>query len=198
MAKILQDTEFEEGADEIVGETIKGIDEEKGRLHPTLTMRFTRGAMAHLARYVEAVADLPGDQPLWMRQDVRLEGGDSWYRVEVKIERLYSTPSPPDFHEEDYPEHIYPDWMIQPPPISTDAPPMGSRQLMKGFKQADIRGGIDIEPCLLQERDPALRRWCTYCSGVHTCEGSYMAKKVPRWQTIFLALPAMCPKSDML
>ncbi len=99
MAKILQDTEFEEGADEIVGETIKGIDEEKGRLHPTLTMRFTRGAMAHLARYVEAVADLPGDQPLWMRQDVRLEGGDSWYRVEVKIERLTAAP---DIHDNHY------------------------------------------------------------------------------------------------
>ena len=59
--RILQNTDCEEGADKIFDEI---IDEEMGRPPPTLTMSFTRGAMAHLVRYVEAVVGLPGDQPL--------------------------------------------------------------------------------------------------------------------------------------
>ncbi len=101
------------------------IDEEMGREPPT--WNFTEGAMAHLATFVEAIVGLPGDEPIYMRQTVELDKGEYWYRVEVKLERLNKAtpPEPPkDFCEEDYPEHIYPEWMVTPPPIAT-VKPMG-------------------------------------------------------------------------
>lgn len=108
MTKILQDDGFTKE------EILEGIDEAMGR--PPKPLYISEGALVHLARYVEAVAGLPGDDPLYMRQNVRLEDDAYWYRVEVKIERLGKvTPLPEDFREEDYPEHIYPDWMVQPP-----------------------------------------------------------------------------------
>ena len=81
------------------------------------------------------------------------------------------------------------DTRFDPPVRGPKAPPEIGLTMVPASVAEPVNLGRENEPCLLRERDPALRRWCTYCSGVHTCEGSYMAKKVPRWQTIFLDCP---------
>ena len=103
------------------------MDQEMGREPKAYT--FSEGALAHLACFMDQVAGLPGDRPghpLWMKQIV-LGPDDYWYRVEVKVERLYKA-SDPGFCEEDYPEHIYPD-LQEPVPMA----PTGSRCFTSGF-----------------------------------------------------------------